>query len=313
MSKIKRLAIRSLIVGLALILVGCAGRAPNIAIPSKMPAPVEAAKHPNVVLVLGGGGARGYAHIGVLKVLQKAGIPVDMVVTASAGSIVGALYADNLNANKVSQIMLNASFWDFADVSNLPSLKGPVEGYRLQKFLLHNMHARWFKDLKIPLVVATTQLQSGKLFSIASGPIPPAIEASAAVPGVVQPVHLYGRTLIDGGIIDPLPVDIAKRYHPKIIIAVNIANELSKWRPKTAWGIYDRSTLISWLAFSRLEEKDADIVIRPHVGSTGIFDLSKKQEMILAGEKAAKQALPKIKKLLREKHILATASSYLAP
>jgi NTE family protein len=213
------------------------------------------------------------------------------------------LLADSGNANKAAKIMLSARFWDIADIANVPSLKGVMQGYHYEKFLLQHMRARWFDQLKIPLVIVTTNLQTGKEFIISSGPIVPAAEASAAIPGAVKPAHLYGRTLIDGGMTDPIPVDIAKQYHPKVIIVINIAQQLSSELPWTAVGVYNRAYHISWLALSRRSEHGATIIIRPQVGEIGTFDIDDKYKLFYRGEIAAYKALPEIKKILREKHI----------
>lgn len=291
------------IVVLTAIVASCAGSPPNIFIPKQQPPALKMSKRPDVALVLGGGGARGYAHLGVLTILQKAGVPINLIVGASAGSLVGAFYADNDSAQKTKRIMMHAGFWDFADISNVPSLKGPVQGYHVMKFMLRNMRARTFGQLKIPFVVATTDLQTADMIPISSGPVVPAVRASTSVPGAIQPMHLYGYTLIDGGVVDPIPVDIAKKYHPKIIIAVNIANQLSPKTPRTMIGIYDRSSLMSWLKLSEYSQKGADVIIRPAVGHVGIFDLSHKRQLFAEGEQAAYKALPKILKLLKQKHI----------
>ncbi len=293
-----------LILLISLLLTGCAGFRPNINIPKNAPvSPRPIQQHPKVAIVLGGGGARGYAHLGVLDVLQKAGVPINLVVGASAGSIVGALYADSGNAERATTIMMKAGFWDFADISNFPSTKGVVEGYHLEKFLLRNMHARKFSQLKIPLIVATTDLYAGKVYPISTGPVAPAVEASAAVPAVVQPAHLYGHTLIDGGMADPIPVDLARRYHPRVIIAVDIDQQLAKRHPNDAIAIYDRGYMISWKRLAQMSMRGANIIIRPRVGQIGMFDLDEKQELFRLGQQAARQALPKILRLLKKKHI----------
>jgi NTE family protein len=288
---------------ITLLLCACAGTHPNIAVPMQMPKPLHLSHRPQVALVLGAGGARGFAHAGAVFVLQKAGIPINLIVGSSVGSFYGALLADSGNATIAGKIMLSASFWDIADLANVPSLSGEIQGYHYQKFLLSNMRARWFDQLKIPLVVVTTNLKTGEKFVISSGPVAPAAEASAAIPGVVKPAHLYGRTLVDGGITDPVPVDVAMRYHPKVIIAINIAEELSRKMPWTALGVFDRSYRIAWLSFSRKSEHRANIIIRPDVGGISGYDIDQKYRLFRQGEVAAYQALPQIKALLRKKHI----------
>ncbi len=299
-----------LLILLASLLCACAGAKPNIAIPATLPKSLVLKKRPDVAIVLGAGGARGFAHAGVLKVLQDAGVPINLVVGASAGAFYGALFADSGNAEQAKKIMLSATFWDLADLANTPSLKGAIQGYHFQKFLLNNMRARWFNQLSIPLVVATTDLKTGKLLAISSGPVAPAAEASASMPGAVVPADLYGHILIDGGMIDPIPVDIAASYHPKVIIAVNISQQLSKKMPRTAIGVYDRGYHISWLELSVLSERKANVVIRPKVGEIGTFEISKKYELFHEGEMAAYKALPAILKILKEKHIALCKKSH---
>lgn len=288
---------------LALLLTSCAGKPPNISIPKFPPPPLTLKTRPKVALVLGSGGARGFAHAGVVKVLQDAGVPINLIVGSSVGSFYGALLADTGNADTAAKIMLSATFWDIADIANFPSLKGPMTGYHYEKFLLKHMHAKWFNQLKIPLVVATTNLKTGKLYAISSGPVAPAAKASASIPGAVQPSELYGNVLIDGGMVDPVPVNLALKYHPKLIIAVNIDQQLPKSMPATAFGIYNRGYHISWLQLAKLAEQRANIVIRPNVGNIGTFDISKKYQLFQEGEKAARRALPMILRMMKAKHI----------
>ncbi|HLD84351.1 MAG TPA: patatin-like phospholipase family protein [Coxiellaceae bacterium] len=268
-----------------------------------MPKPLALKQRPDVALVLGAGGARGFAQAGAVYTLQRAGVPIDLIVGSSVGSFYGALLADNGNATQAAHIMLTATFWDIADIANIPSLSGLMQGYHYQKFLLKNMRARWFNQLKIPLVIVTTDLKTGKAFVISSGPVAPAAEASASIPGVVRPAHLYGRTLVDGGMVDPVPATIAESYHPKVIIAINIAQTLSKHMPWAAPGVYDRAFHISWLQLSALSENGADIVIHPGVGDAGTFDVSQKYTLFHEGEVAAQKALPRIKRLLKRRNI----------
>ena len=194
-----------------LLLAACAGRPPNIVVPSNPPKPPHLIAEPRVALVLGGGGARGYAHLGVLQVLQQAGVPLDLIVGTSAGSIFGAVYSDNHSFDKTYRIMMQASFWSFADLNNVPNSSGFVQGYHLEKMLLANMQAKNFSKLKNKLVVVSTDLKTGQVFFIQSGPIAPAVLASSALPGLVDPVFLYHKILVDGGVVQPVPVAVAKQ------------------------------------------------------------------------------------------------------
>jgi NTE family protein len=288
---------------LPVLLVACAGGRPEITIPQQLPSRTEHIDHPNVALVLGGGGARGMAHVGVIKVLAIAGVPVDLVAGTSAGSIVGAIYADQGSATQVVSTFKNIGFWDIADLHNFPSNQGLMQGYRLQKFLLKHMKAKTFAQLKIPFIVNTSNLVTGEKFPIMSGPVAPAVQASAAIPGLFDPVKLYGKILIDGGMTDPVAVDIVKRFHPKIIIAVDVARHLPKELPTTNDGYYERAGIIREMSITKFSTRGADIIIVPDLGDTNVFEINKKKELFAAGEAATKKALPKILQLLKEKHI----------
>ena len=288
---------------ISVALCACAGARPNITIPHYPPKPLELSHRPRVAIVLGAGGARGFAHAGAIKVLQDAGVPIDLIVGSSVGSFYGALLADSGNADLAAKIMLSARFWDIADIANVPNLLGPVQGYRYEKFLLRNMHALWFDQLHIPLVIVTTNLKTGHVYIISSGPVAPAAKASSTIPGIVRPSFLYGHILIDGGISDPIPVNIAEKYHPRVIIAVNISSQLPRKMPWSGLGVYSRASDIAWLSFSKICEKGADIVIRPQVGDIGTFDVEKKKALFREGESAAYKMLPAIKQLLIKKHI----------
>lgn len=288
----------------AVLLAGCAGVPPRITIPAEQPKPTWVNKKRNVVVVLGAGGARGYAHLGVLRALKEAHIPIDGLVCASVGCVVGALYADTGSAKATFDSMMAAGFWDFADISNMPNLRGPTKGYRLEKFLLAHMQARNFNELKIPLLVATTDLATGNSYLIQGGPVAPAVLASAALPGIVQPVELYGRQLIDGGVAAPVPVKFADLLHPRAVIAINIAQLLDEEIPYSAYEIYKRAYQIMWLQLTDLGEDGADVIVRPSVGDVGTFDMGQRYEMYLRGLEAGRKMIPKIRVALEQKGIM---------
>jgi NTE family protein len=256
---------------------------------------------PRVALVLGAGGARGFAHLGVLEALEEAHIPIDVVSGASAGSIVAALYADNGSAKKTFDIMMQASFWNFADMDSFGGA-GIVQGAHLEEFLLNHMQARTFAELKKKALVATTDMYSGTPFVIQSGPIAPAVLASAALPGVVKPVHLYGHWLIDGGVTDPVPVALVNSLHPRVIIAVNLSIITTPKKLTSGYSVYSRARDIMWQHLTTSSLSGANIVIHPNVGDT-IFDTNKRYQMYLAGLTEGRKAIPAIKALLKEKGI----------
>lgn len=266
--------------------------------PKSPPPPVSLKRQPTVALVLGSGGARGYAHLGVLQALEEAGIRIDLLAGSSAGSLVAALYADNLSAKKTRDILMHTGFWDLAETSNIGML-GVIEGSNLEYFLIKNMKARSFAQLRRKVLVATTDLITGKPYVIQSGPIPPAILASSAIPGFVKPLRLYEHWLIDGGIVEPVPVSLVKPYNPKIIIAVNLTH-LDKELPSSALGVSHTAFRIMLQEITNQSIHGADVVIDPEVGND-IFDTSHREEFYKAGLKAARKAIPRIKALLLER------------
>lgn len=292
-----------------MLLTACAGKPPNIAIPVNPPKAPQLISPPRVALVLGGGGARGYAHLGVLQVLQQAGVPLDLIVGTSAGSIFGAVYSDNHSFDKTYRIMMRANFWTFADINNSPNKSGFIQGYHLERMLMANMRAKNFSQLKNKFVAVATDLGSGQTYFIQSGPIPPAVLASSALPGLVDPVFLYHKTLVDGGVAQPVPVEVAQDFHPRVIIAVNISQPLDPKVPYFSYSIYNRSYDIMWQSLVAQNERGADIIIRPAVGEAGTFDLDDRDRLYQAGRTAALKQLPKILALLKQNHIqLHTAS-----
>lgn len=285
------------------MLAGCSQTLTNDAVPANPPPPAQASKPLRVALVLGAGGARGYAHLGVLQALEEANIPVDVVVGASAGSLVAALYADNQSFQKTYDIMMPAGFWDYADMGNFAHAGGIISGNQLENFLSHHMSARTFDQLPKKVIIATTDVNSGTTYPIESGPIAPAVLASSAIPGAIRPVKLYGHTLIDGGVLNPVPVDLAARLHPALIIAVNLTPHYQDSHPVTSIGILNSSYRMMSQRIALDSLKGADVVINPDVGDTNAFDIRKKREMYLAGLAAARQQIPLIRKLLAERDI----------
>jgi NTE family protein len=272
------------------------------------PTPIK--KDINVALVLGGGGARGMAHIGVLEVLEKHNIPIDLIVGTSAGSVVGAVYADNPNAANLKTKMLKVKKGDLLDFSLVSlihstyTLKGSVNGRSTTKFINDNVHARVFQDLKIPLIAVATDIRTGDTIGIRSGPIAPAILASCALPGLFTPVTIYDMTLVDGGVSAPLPVQIAKQYRPKIIIAVDISAPVNNEPLNNAFDVLYKTLNITYFHLSKTLAGQADILIRPNVMNIGMFDDDRNYESYEAGKKAAEAQIANIKAKLKEKDSL---------
>lgn len=297
-----RLWLRSvlLIVGVCLC---CQAQTPQAPSSPTTPPARPFVRQPRVALALGGGGARGLAHVGVLQVLEHAGVPIDLIVGTSAGSIVRALYADHPDAQALRELLTNVRRKDFVDFSLLHILNGPITGDALTKFLQSNMQASDFSDLKIPFVAVATDLEQGVVCPLDSGPIAPAVHASVALPPYFHSVSLGGRTLVDGGVTAPLPVSVAKSYQPEVVIAVSVSGSLSREVPKNALKEVARSYSITLAVLGKLDEREANLVITPDVSAAKTFKVSNSEELFNAGVKAATESLPRLKQVLLEKGI----------
>jgi NTE family protein len=252
-----------------------------------------------LALVLGSGGARGMAHVGVLEEFERANIPIDLIVGCSAGGLVGAFYANYPNAAYLKSILHPLTCDDLLDTHWISARYGLGRGDAIRNFLTSYLGYKCFEDLHLPLIVVTTDLLSGSLVAINSGPIVPTIHASCALPLYYRPVHLYGRIFVDGGVADPIPVKVAKSQNPQLIVAVHVSDFLSSEQPNHLFEIARRSTEIMWLKHADACLKEADIVIRPNVDGVGTFDDQCNEALYEAGRAAALSAIPGILKALQ--------------
>ncbi len=289
------------------LLIGCAQLPqPHPITMPKAPPPAPKLENLRVALVLSGGGARALAHAGVLEVLEKNHIPIDLIVGCSAGGLVGALYADDPRAHNLRAKIITLNKWDFLDLDWPSSLsmfwraKGLVEGRALRVYLQKNLHAKDFSELKIPLAVVTTDLLTGNAFVLRSGPLVPALHASSALPMLFTPVRIYGRTLVDGGVVSPVPVEVAQSFHPKIVIAVDIGTPPDKGQVKNNYQIAMRSIHIPYYTLAHYQTREADIVIYPLVQRYSMFADHANENLYEAGKEAALKALPEIQKALKK-------------
>lgn len=248
-----------------------------------------------VALVLGGGGARGFAHVGVLRVLEQEKIPVDLLVGTSAGSFIGAIYADSRDSFELESVAWTAKKEDVFDWSLLGSTRGPVTGRALREFVDRHVRARTIETLAIPFLAVATDLVTGEEVILDRGPVAPAVHASSAIPGVFRPVEIGGRTLVDGGIVDPIPVRPARERGADVVVAVDIGREIPAEEPENLASISLRSLSIQSRELARYKAAEADVVISPKVGDTSPYDFSRKKELMAAGMAAAREALPEIR------------------
>jgi len=281
-------------------------------------------KQPKVALVLGGGGSRGIAHIGVLEVFEREGIPIDLIVGTSMGGIVGALYALGYSPRAIGEHML-----EHMQGSNLLSmnwLSARARQRNIQEQLNTTIGSKTFKDTEIPLTLMAVDMLHGEEIALKSGYLMPALLASCAVPGVFPPVEIDNMQLLDGGVIDSLATHIAHQQGADKIIAVDVYPELEKdnpwidplsaivgialpikslgfpndWEriPSSISAIWRASRVMTWhLHQRRLNDNPADILLRPNVDSYGSMDFKDIKGPLEAGIAEAERYLPQIKAL----------------
>jgi NTE family protein len=257
-------------------------------------------KHPpKLALALGGGAARGFAHVGVIQVLEEAGIKPDMVVGTSAGSVVAALYASGKNAEQlksVAQTMEEASIADW----KLPITgRGVLQGDALARYMTSQIGGKRFEDLKIPLGVVATDLKTGQGVLFQRGDVATAVRASSAVPAVFEPVRIGNREFVDGGLVSPVPVRYARQMGADIIVAVDISSVPEGNSTESLLKVLLQTFSIMSKSINDFELKDADIVVRPDLAGIGSANFSARQHSIEAGRQAMLQALPKLKAALQ--------------
>lgn len=296
----RRSVCRAVLTGMLVVLTGCATYPKDQETSAKEPPAPAYLKnfHPRVALVLGGGSARGFAHAGVIRALEANHIPIDLIVGTSAGSIVGALYAGHPSATALENTLLKADRDRVIDFSYWYLMSGPVRGRGLQTFINDNISATDFSRLPIPLMVVATDLATGSAHVFQSGPVAPAVNASSAMSPWFHPVTLYGRTYIDGGFVDPVPVRVAKQFHPKVIIAVSLNYKFDPSIPVNSPSTFLRGIYFTLSKLNDYSAAGADVVINPAFGHIDTFEDKHRDKIMRAGELAALNAMPQIRKLL---------------
>ena len=279
---------------LPLLLFFTASCAPTAPLPVQQA--IQAPRPVKVALVLGAGAARGFAHIGVIKVLEENHVPISMVFGASAGSFVGSLFAFGYSPYDLQKMAIAIRKSDLVDLT-LPD-GGFIKGQKLQDFVDHAVRNTPMEKLKIPFYAVATDIDSGKEVIFGKGDTGMAVRASCSIPGVFQPVEIGGHLYVDGGVTSPLPVEEARRYGADLVIAVDISSDIDTGHPEGITGILFKTVGIMYSELEQDGASKADIVIRPRVGNIGSSDFSKRDTAILEGEKAAWQAMPEIKRKL---------------
>jgi NTE family protein len=261
--------------------------------PKAIPVPPRPAK---VAIVLGAGAARGFAHVGVLKVLESQNVPIHMVVGTSVGSLVGSLYAFGYDAYKLQALALAVERDDLVDLT-LPD-NGFVKGEKLENYVNRLVNNTPIEKFRIPFHSVATDIQTGEEMVFGMGNAGMAVRASCSIPGVFKPARISEKTYVDGGLLNPLAVDIARRYGADMVIAVDISASRDLTVPQGTIDTILQSVDIMYAKISQLQIPRADVVIRPNVGHIGASDFTKKHAAILEGEKAALAAMPAMQAML---------------
>lgn len=283
------------------VLAGCGGKdtRPDPPQQAVTPVPIKPAPAPapppkiRIGIALGGGAAKGFAHIGVIKMLEANGLKIEFVSGTSAGSVVGAMYAGGMDSFQMQQQAFVLDESNIRDISLFSG--GLIKGLKLQDYVNAMVKNKPIESLRKPFAVVATQLETGQRTVFTRGNTGQAVRASSSVPGVFEPVRIGKFNYVDGGIVSPVPVDAARQLGADLVIAVDISSKVDGKAPEGMLGIVNQSIMIMGQKLGEQELARADVVIRPRVNSIGPAEFEQKNQAILEGEKAALAALPQIR------------------
>ena len=265
---------------------------------------------PRVGLALAGGFARGIAHIGVLRVLQEAGIPIDCVAGTSVGALIAVGFCAGASLEEMEKVGASTSFTDFGRWT--PSWLGLATNQRMEKYLARFTPVKTFEELQIPLAIAATDIVEGVSVYYSHGSIIPPLRASCSYPGLFVPIQYENRTLVDGFVTAPVPIEGVLLLGADIVVAVYLESGNIE-QPRTFTDILSRSFNIMQRHSDLAWRTQADVIIEPDVKHFVWDDFSKTPDMVAAGELAALSALPQIRAALRGEKRDSTAGSNFSP
>jgi NTE family protein len=296
-----RPGVTAAVLGLLLLgLVGCASAPPPPSMPAELPAPSVEKREIRLGLALGGGAARGFAHVGVIQVLEEAGLKPSHVVGTSAGSLVAALYASGKTSAELYRL---AETMQEADITDwmLPLLnRGALRGEALARFVNTQVGGRSLEQMKIPLGIVATDLNSGESVTFRRGNTGSAVRASSAVPAVFQPVRIGDREFVDGGLVAPVPVRQTRDMGANFVLAVDISSDPEGNPSADTFQILMQTFTIMGKSINTLAMKEADFVVKPALAGVKSADFSARMRAIEAGRMAMRNALPGLKVKLAE-------------
>jgi NTE family protein len=260
-------------------------------------------KPKKIGIALGGGAARGLAHIGVLKVLKKHDIPIDIVVGTSIGSLMAAIYALGLPLEDVEETALKTTWKDLSDFAI--SKTGFLEGRNLERIIEDLIKDKGFLDSEKKLAVVATDIENGEEVVIRSGSLSRAIRASCSIPGIFIPVRIDGRLLVDGGLKSAVPSGVAQSLGADFTIAVDVGYCVKKNKISNIFQVVFQSIQIIGNELNKHEAQSADIVVEIPLGEDiDQMAFDKAAEIILVGEQSAERAMPEILSLMKKRNIM---------
>ena len=294
----RRLACRGLLSALAAAGLAACQTAPPAptAPPVVEPTPPKPPRPPRIGLALGGGAARGFAHIGVIQVLEEAGIKVDLVVGTSAGSLVAALYASGKTGPELARLALGMDESAITDWS-FPG-RGLIRGEALAHYMREQTGGRLIEQLPMPLGIVATDLDSGAPALFQRGDIGTAVRASSAVPAVFNPVKIGNREYVDGGLVSPVPVRFARQMGAELVLAVDISSPPEGNATSDPFKMLMQTFAIMSRSINSFELRDADVVLRPRLLGVASADFTARKKAIDAGREAALAMLPALRQRL---------------
>lgn len=260
-------------------------------------------ERPLVAVVLSGGGARGFAHIGVLRVLETHRIPIDIVVGTSAGAIIGGLYASGVPLEKLENIAGDIGWDKLTELSgtsiiNLFTTQKLLSTENMDIYLKRYLGDKNFYELPRKFVCVATDITTGEKIVFTEGKVRTAIRASATIPGIFEPVSFRHRLLVDGGLVDNIPVDVARELGAEIVIVLTARGDISKSNLRSIFGMLTQAIYIQGQQLENESLKKADIIISPDVKDISIIEFSRAKECIDAGIIAGNLKINDIKKLI---------------
>ncbi|MGI4857028.1 MAG: patatin-like phospholipase family protein [Janthinobacterium lividum] len=282
------------------LLAACAtvapSREPGGAAPQALPPTATRTRPLRIGLALGGGAARGFAHIGVIKALEAQGIRPDLIAGTSAGSVVGSLYATGMSGLELNRLALNLDPASLSDWALPFRARGLLKGVALQAFVDKAVGGRPIEQMRRPLGIVATDLANGEPILFQRGNTGQAVRASCSVPSIFEPVRIGGRDYVDGGLVSPVPAAFAHKMGADFVIAVDISTRPDTQTTASSFDVLMQTFTIMGQTIKAYElDKYANVVIRPNLPAMGGSDFEQRNLAILAGEEAVARLLPTLR------------------